>query len=95
MRDFLCPDCGHQFEALVKSGDTTEECQACGSYAESALLTPPRVGLYNDPSTRAEALKKRSREHSNEYARKNPEEIAAKMGAKPKSQNPWNIRNKK
>ena len=31
MHDFICNDCGHQFEKLVKRTQDVHECPLCGS----------------------------------------------------------------
>lgn len=92
--DFHCATCGHEFEALVRAGEDTAECPECGANADRQM-SAPRVGLYNDPNVRAAALRKRSEEHSLREAKKNVEEHAAKMGAKPAAQAKWNIRSQK
>lgn len=92
--DFLCSSCGNVFEALVLSHfQDSETCSKCGGKA-SRLMPAPKVGTMHDPLVKAEALKKRSFEHSVKEARKDPEKLASKLKAKPKVQNPWNLRKK-
>ena len=50
--DFVCNACGHQFETLVRSGDTPA-CAACGSVKLERMLSLPTV---NSESSRARAL---------------------------------------
>ncbi len=92
MHDFRCKDCG-RFEALVHKDDTEESCPDCGQLC-ARIMSAPRVGLYNNPAVRSQALKRRSERHSAAEAKRNPEALAAKMGGKPRAQTPWNIRNK-
>lgn len=91
--DFYCPICEEKFDAIVDKNTVKEVCPDCGEDSEK-VFSAPRVGKYNDPTVRREALIKRSHEHSVKEARKNAEQLAKKMGGKPKSQSPWNIRNK-
>jgi len=90
--DFHCEACDHAFESLVTRGSTEEPCPLCGVNA-SRVLSAAHVGLIgSDPLRRAEALQKRSHDHSVGEAKKNPERLARAYGAKPKSQARWNIR---
>lgn len=92
--DFVCPECGFKFDDLVPRGNTTTLCQECGETA-AVTVSAPSLGFMNDPNRRAAALKKRSEEHSVKQARANPEALAAKLKAKPRVQNAWNVRTPK
>ncbi len=51
--EYECEGCGHQFEALVRSGDVPK-CPSCGVENLRKLLSLPVV---KSDSTRAQALK--------------------------------------
>ena len=89
--DFECLTCETVFEKIVPSTQKAAFC-ACGGVGRR--LISARIGLLNDPNKRAESLKKRSKEHSVKQMRENPERLAKLTGAKPRSQNPWNVRNR-
>lgn len=91
--DFHCPDCDTKFENVVPYEQKTSEC-ACGGTAER-MFPAPELATLNDPVRRAEALKKRSLEHSVNTMKQNPEKLAAAHGGKPKAQNPWNAVHRK
>lgn len=91
--DFHCEHCDQRFEALVDSGETQAECQ-CGEMADR-VMSAPHVGVLNDPAAREAALRRRSHEHSMREAKKNPEQLASKFGARAKVQQPWNLRSRK
>ena len=50
--EYACKTCNHQFEILVRSGDTPV-CAACGSAELERVLSLPAV---NSEGTRARAL---------------------------------------
>ena len=50
--EYTCKACEHQFETLVRKGDTPA-CSACGSTDIERLLSMPAV---NSEGTRARAL---------------------------------------
>ena len=50
--EFTCKGCDHQFETLVRSGDTPA-CASCGSTDLERLFSLPAV---NSEGTRARAL---------------------------------------
>jgi hypothetical protein len=91
--DFICRDCSIHFDALIENGEKTTECVDCGAVAD-IVLSAPNLGFTNDPARQTEMLKKRSEAHSLKQARSDPEGLAAKMGAKPAVQSPWNLRKK-
>jgi putative FmdB family regulatory protein len=93
--DFNCPDCHLIFEELVDRDKRVAKCPKCG--AESKQRVTAKTGHLNNPGSPevAEALRKRSYDHSVREARRNPEKIASKLGGVPRSQQPWNLRNKK
>lgn len=92
--DFHCSSCDSRFDALVDSDATEETCPNCGAMA-SRTVSAVRVGAYNDPAAKSAALKKRSYEHSMKEAKKNADQIAAKMGGHAKAQAKWNLRSQK
>ena len=77
----------------MDSGETSTACQ-CGAMAER-VISAPYVGVMNDPTVQAEALRKRSREHSIREAKANPERLAGQYGGRAKVQQPWNLRSRK
>ena len=88
VRDFHCDPCNHRFEDYLSSGeDRHATCPKCGMPTE-AVLSAPRVGVYNDPAVRATALRKRSHNHTMSEMKREPERYGFKAGDK----RPWNIR---
>lgn len=71
VRDFVCKDCGHEFETLYKEGEEVE-CPECDSTNTEAQFSPPQLGRYsmNSQEGRAEILKKRSADHTKKVAMK-------------------------
>ncbi len=48
--DFECPDCGCNFEALVKLADPSPPCPQCGTQAKR-LISAPAISIANDQAT--------------------------------------------
>lgn len=40
--DFICTDCGHQFEKLVRGAEAKQECPKCGASANKQVSAPAR-----------------------------------------------------
>lgn len=87
LRDFRCEGCNKQFEDYVSSSDRFSACPDCGQPCEM-VLSAPRLGVYNDPQIKAEALKKRSHDHTISELKKEPEKHGFLGADKPKG---WNI----
>lgn len=71
VKDFVCQDCGHEWEELYKDGEEIE-CPNCGSSDTQAQLSAPGLGTFSmaDSQGRKEMLKKRSEEHTKKKAMK-------------------------
>ena len=94
MYDFYCDVCDIRIEALVDKDTESIICGDCDLPAKKAPSAPKLQTIINDPVRQSAALRKRSRDHSFKEAKRNQEQLASKLGGKPKSQTPWNIRNK-
>lgn len=72
--DFICLDCGHEFEELYKDGEELV-CASCSSSNLEKKLSMPGIGAFSAMpiERRAETLKKRSEEHTAKEIAKEPE----------------------
>jgi putative FmdB family regulatory protein len=93
--DFHCTACDHRFESLVSKGTDQELCPLCGVEASRIVSAPHITVIGKDPARKAEALAKRSHEHTVREAQKNPEKIAKAYGGTPRAQQRWNLRSQK
>lgn len=41
VRDYICSDCGHQFEKFVTHDSDKVECPLCGSSKTQSILSAP------------------------------------------------------
>jgi len=61
--DYICRECGLEFEEMVKSADEWVDCKECEK-GPCEILPTAKLGWTNDPAIRKEKLMKRSREHT-------------------------------
>lgn len=78
VKDFVCPNCGHEFEELFKVGDEDNiPCPECGHSPVESVLSSPALGKFSmaDRETKTEILKKRSFEHTKKEVIRNAEKF--------------------
>ena len=77
VRDLKC-ECGHSFEALLWNGmEGDEPCPQCSATNCAVQLSAPGLAIYSmaDKDTKAQILRKRSREHTMKEIKKDPSHI--------------------
>jgi putative FmdB family regulatory protein len=79
LRDFECSTCGHKFEDLVDSSNTTY-CPNCASTNVQVLLSAPNLNTLNllsQPELKKKMIK-RSADHTKREVLKEPEKYKVK-----------------
>jgi hypothetical protein len=82
-RDFLClnAECQHEFEDLVKPEEENNQiCPICGHAARWTISTP-HIASYSlmDKDAQAKHLRKRSRDHTMKWLKKDPSHLGQKV----------------
>lgn len=87
-RDYFCKACAHEWVDLVQRSEENDQvCPECGGPA-SIGVSAPNVASYSlmDKQAQAKVLRKRSREHTLKWLKKDPSHLGHKkpMTLKPK-----------
>lgn len=75
LHDFYCEACHTQFEALVKSEETTTNCEKCGDPSARRIMSAPAVFNQIVPTTKTSKKRKAGYVHSHGDRPKTPGKI--------------------
>lgn len=76
--DFLCEDCGHEFEEFYKKSERDQlRCPKCGSAELKTLISTANVATFSimSPEMQRHSLMERSAKHTQKEIDKNPEKF--------------------
>ncbi len=73
--DFLCSNCGEEFEDWIERDETMATCPNCGTMA-AKTISVPRIGAFSAMSKEFQTahLKERSAKHSAKEFKRNEDE---------------------
>lgn len=83
VHDYVCDDCGTEWEDLVSKDTKSSTCPNCGLETTTPVISATGIAAFSllSKDARAESLKKRSRDHSKREMKRNSDEIQSKWNS--------------